>query len=109
MNEWFILHLKALPNRLLLAAYLLATSQKRATVSHLSQSATRLSVIPRFFYTGKKRDHSLLDNCLSGEVSQLPETYATTFRTFKNFLLQIQNALRYSYSNEPLNPIKVLK
>ena len=64
-------------------------------------------------YAGKKRDHSLFEDCLSREISQLPETYATTLRTFKKFLPQIQNALRYSYSNGPLeclnNPIKVLK
>ncbi|EMF0437787.1 transposase, partial [Enterococcus hirae] len=61
----------------------------------------------------KKRDHSLFEDCLSREVSQLPETYATTLRTFKKFLPQIRNALRYSYSNGPLeclnNHIKVLK
>ena len=64
-------------------------------------------------YAGKKRAHSLFEDYLSREVSQLPEAYATTLRTFKTFLPQIQNALRYSYSNGPLeclnNPIKVLK
>ena len=61
----------------------------------------------------KKRDQSLFEDCLTKEISHLPETYATTFRTFKKFLLQIQNALRYSYSNGLLeclnNHIKVLK
>ena len=61
----------------------------------------------------KKRDQSLFEDCLTKEISHLPETYATTFRTFKKFLLQIQNALRYSYSNGLLeclnNHNKVLK
>ena len=64
-------------------------------------------------YAVKKKDHSLFEDCLSREVSQLPETYATTLRTFKKFLPQIRNALRYSYSNGSLeclnNHIKVLK
>ncbi len=53
------------------------------------------------------------ENCLTRDISGLPETYTTTLRTFKKFLPQIQNALHYSYSNGPLeclnNHIKVLK
>ena len=64
-------------------------------------------------HVGKKRAHSRFENCLSREVSYLPETYVTTLRTFKKFLSQIPNTLRYSYSNEPLEclntPLKVLK
>ena len=64
-------------------------------------------------YAVKKRNDSLFEDCLSREVSQLPETYATTLRTFKKFVSQIQNSLHYSYSNGPLeflnNHIKVLK
>ena len=64
-------------------------------------------------YAVKKRELSLFENYLFREVSQLPETYATTLRTFKKFLPQIQNSLRYSYSNGPLeclnNHIKILK
>lgn len=40
-------------------------------------------------YAVKKRDHLLFEDCLSREVSQLSETYATTLRTFKKFLPQI--------------------
>ena len=39
-----------------------------------------------FLYAVKKREHSLFEDCLSRVVSQLPETYATTLRTFKKFL-----------------------
>ncbi len=64
-------------------------------------------------YAVNKRDHSLFEDCLSREVSQLPETYATILRIFKKFLTQVQNALRYSYPNGPLeclnNHIKVLE
>ncbi|EQB4793545.1 transposase [Enterococcus hirae] len=81
-----------------------------ATCTNLRQGYQLYQV---FLYAVKKRDHSLFEDCLSREVSQLPETYATTLRTFKKFLPQIRNALRYSYSNGPLeclnNPIKVLK
>ncbi|BDP90606.1 hypothetical protein EfmGK923_07790 [Enterococcus faecium] len=64
-------------------------------------------------YAVKKRDQSLFEDCLTRDISGLPETYTTTLRTFKKFLPQIQNALHYSYSNGPLeclnNHIKVLK
>lgn len=64
-------------------------------------------------YAVKKRDPSLFEDCLTRDISGLPETYTTTLRTFKKFLPQIQNALHYSYSNGPLecldNHIKVLK
>ncbi|MBX9077281.1 transposase, partial [Enterococcus durans] len=64
-------------------------------------------------YAVKKRDQSLFEDCLTRDIRGLPETYTTTLRTFKKFLPQIQNALRYSYSNGPLeclnNHIKVLK
>ncbi|WP_143343663.1 transposase, partial [Enterococcus faecium] len=64
-------------------------------------------------YAVKKRDQSLSEDCLTRDISGLPETYTTTLRTFKKFLPQIQNALHYSYSNGPLeclnNHIKVLK
>ncbi|MFZ4899278.1 transposase, partial [Enterococcus durans] len=53
------------------------------------------------------------ENCLTKEISYLPETYTTTLQAFKKFLPQIQNALHYSYSNEILEclnyHIKVLK
>ncbi|KXF71371.1 hypothetical protein AQ486_05635 [Enterococcus faecalis] len=47
------------------------------------------------------------------EKTDLPEIYDRTLKTFKKFLPQIENALRYGYSNGPLeclnNHIKVLK
>nr|WP_306437017.1 transposase [Enterococcus hirae] len=79
----------------------------------LQQNRQGYQLYQDVLYAVKKRDHSLFEDCLSREVSQLPETYATTLRTFKKFLPQIQNSLRYSYSNGPLeclnNHIKILK
>ena len=77
----------------------------------------RLNLKPALYqdvlYAVKKRDQSLFEDCLTRDISGLPETYTTTLRTFKKFLPQIQNALHYSYSNGPLeclnNHIKVLK
>ena len=57
-------------------------------------------------YAVKKRDQSLFEDCLTRDISGLPETYTTTLRTFKIFLPQIQNALHYSYSNGPLECFK---
>ncbi|MGL9822857.1 transposase [Enterococcus sp. DIV1421a] len=54
-----------------------------ATCPNLRQS---YQLYQDFLYAVKKREHSLFEDCLSRVVSQLPETYATTLRTFKKFL-----------------------
>ncbi|WP_143139587.1 transposase, partial [Enterococcus canis] len=50
---------------------------------------------------------------LSLDYTALPNQYQTTINTFKKYHKQIKNALRYPYSNGPLeclnNHIKVLK
>ena len=66
-----------------------------------------------FFYTVKKRDYLLVEDCLSREVNKLSEIYAKTLQTFKKLLPQIPNNLRCNYSNGLLeylnNHIKSLK
>lgn len=70
--------------------------------------APYVSLVKKVFPNAK-----LIEDCLTRDISGLPETYTTTLRTFKKFLPQIQNALHYSYSNGPLeclnNHIKVFK
>ncbi|BDP58806.1 hypothetical protein EfmJHP36_32850 (plasmid) [Enterococcus faecium] len=64
-------------------------------------------------YAVKKRDQSLFEDCLTRDISGLPETRRNSFPSVKKFLSHPQNALHYSYSNGPLeclnNHIKVLK
>ena len=64
-------------------------------------------------YAVKKREIDTFKEYLNVGKTDLPEIYDRTLKTFKKFLPQIENALRYGYSNGPLeclnNHIKVLK
>ncbi len=61
------------------------------------QLTPRQPVVPRHSLCGKDTwSVTISKDCLTRDISGLPETYTTTLRTFKKFLPQIQNALHYS-------------
>ncbi|MBO1103193.1 transposase [Enterococcus hirae] len=86
-------------------------------VDHLLRDCPSLrsgyQLYQNLLYAVKKREIDTFKEYLNVEKTDLPEIYDRTLKTFKKFLPQIENALRYGYSNGPLeclnNHIKVLK